>query len=72
MTTLNIHAQQSKSRFSCLSASDPENIPDVRKGKNEIKSQYTTKYGSQTNRGRPPTGRRGSPDLEKISLTCSP
>ena len=40
MTTLNIHAQESKSRFSCLSASDPENIPDVRK---EMKHQCTTK-----------------------------
>ena len=41
MTTLNIHAQESKSRFSCLSAADPEIIPDVRK--EEIKYQYITK-----------------------------
>ena len=40
MTTLNIHAQESKSRFSCLSASDPENIPDIRK---EIKLQKSNK-----------------------------
>ena len=39
MATLNIHAQESQGKFSCLSASDPENI-DVRK---EIKYQYTTK-----------------------------
>ena len=52
MTTLNIHAQESKSRFSCLSASDPENIPDVRKEKN-IKSQYTTK-ARKSNKPRPP------------------
>ena len=49
MTTLNIHAQESKSRFSCLSASDPENIPDVRK---EMKYQYTTK-AQKSNKPRP-------------------
>ena len=53
MTTLNIHAQESKSRFSCLSASDPENIPDVRK---EIKYQYTTK-AQKSNKPWPPARR---------------
>ena len=52
MTTLNIHAQESKSRFSCLSAADPENIPDVRK-KYEIKAQNTTKT-QKSNKPRPP------------------
>ena len=52
MTTLNIHAQESKSRFSCLSASDPENIPDVRK-KYEIKDQNTTKT-QKSNKPQPP------------------
>ena len=68
MTTLNVHAQESKSRFSCLSASDPENIPDVRKN---IKRNIRTlrKHRNQTNRGRPPEGRGPS---EKISLTCNP
>ena len=55
MTTLNIHAQESKSRFSCLSASDPENIPDVRK---EIKYQYTTK-AQKSNKPWPPARRAG-------------
>ena len=57
MTTLNDHAQESESRFSCLSASNPENIPDVRK---EYKQNISTlrKHRSQTNRGRPPSGRR--------------
>ena len=56
MTTLNIHAQESKSRFSCLSASDPENIPDVRKEK--LKSQYTTE-GRKSNKPWPPALRAG-------------
>ena len=56
MTTLNIHAQESKSRFSCLSASDPENIPDVRK---EIKYQYTTK-AQKSNKPWPPARRAAS------------
>ena len=53
MTTLNVHAQESKSRFSCLSASDPENIPDVRK---EVKNQYTTK-ARKSNKPWPPARR---------------
>ena len=57
MTTLNIHAQESKSRFSCLSAADPENIPDVRK-KYEIKAQNTTKT-QKSNKPRPPARRAG-------------
>ena len=57
MTTLNIHAQESKSRFSCLSAADPENIPDVRK-KYEIKAQNTTENTEikQTAAARPKGG----------------
>ena len=44
MTTLNDHAQESESRFSCLSASDPENIPDVRKkNQNATKTQKSNK-----------------------------
>ena len=31
MITLNVHVQESEIRFSCLSAADPESIPDVRK-----------------------------------------
>ena len=54
MTTLNDHAQESENRFSCLSAANPENIPDVRKQK-MIRS--LRKHRSQTNRGRPPEGR---------------
>ena len=72
MTTLNDHAQESENRFSCLSAANPENIPDVRKQK-MIRS--LRKHRSQTNRGRPPEGRggpRGCRISEKISLTCSP
>ena len=56
MTALNIHAQESKSRFSCF-ASDPENIPDVKKEKN-IKSQYTTK-ARKSNKPWPPALRAG-------------
>ena len=56
MTTLNIHAQESKSRFSCLSASDPKNIPDVRKNMKQ-KIRTLRKHRNQTNRGRPPSGR---------------
>ena len=41
MTTLNDHAQESESRFSCLSAANPENIPDVRKEK-MIRSHQST------------------------------
>ena len=52
MTTLNVHAQESKSRFSCLSAADPENKHDVRK-KYEIKAQNTTKT-QKSNKPRPP------------------
>ena len=61
MTTLNIHAQESKSRFSCFAA-DPENIPDVRK-KYEMKAQNTTKT-QKSNKPRPPArraGRTGNP-----------
>ena len=54
MTTLDIHEQESKSRFSCLSASDPENIPDVRK---ETKYQYTTNAQKSNKPFRPPEGR---------------
>ena len=56
MATLNDHAQESESRFSCLSAANPENIPDVRKGK--IKSQYTTK-ARKSNKPWPPARRAG-------------
>ena len=56
MTTLHIHAQESKSRFSCLSASDPEIIPDVRK--KEIKYQYITK-ARKSNKPWPPALRAG-------------
>ena len=60
MTTLNDHAQESESRFSCLSAANPENIPDVRKGK--IKSQYTTK-ARKSNKPWPPALRAGGHSL---------
>ena len=53
MTTLNIHAQESKSRFSCLSASDPENIPDVRKEKIKISVHYESTEVKQTAAARP-------------------
>ena len=61
MTTLNDHAQESESRFSCLSASDPENIPDVRK---EIKYQYTT--GAKAPSSAPPFGRAATVCLTSV------
>ena len=53
MTTLNIHAQESKSRFSCLSAADPENIPDVRKKWNKSTEHYENTKIKQTAAARP-------------------
>ena len=63
MTTLNDHAQESESRFSCLSASDPEIIPDVRK--EEIKYQYITK-ARKSNKPWLPEGRADDGALAPI------
>ena len=57
MTALNIHAQESESRSSCLSASDPENIPDVRKKIYEILVHYESTEVKQTVAARPEGGR---------------
>ena len=64
MTTLNIHAQESKSRFSCLSAADPENIPDVRKNINKIVEHYESTEIKQTAAARPQGGGRGLTKLD--------
>ena len=55
MTTLNIHAQESKSRFSCLSASDPENIWRQER-KKEISEYYISTEVKQTVAARPKGG----------------
>ena len=56
MKTLNVHAQESKSRFSCLSASDPENIPDVRKKRSKKSEHYENTEIKQTAAARPKGG----------------
>ena len=57
MTALNDHAQESESRFSCLSASNPENIPDVRKKYiNKISVHYESTEVKQTVAARPKGG----------------
>ena len=67
MTTLNIHAQESKSRFSCLSAADPENIPDVRKNINKIVEHYESTEIKQTAAARPKGG-AGFSKLDKHGI----
>ena len=60
MTTLNIHAQESKSRFSCLSASDPET--SLTSGKeNKISIHYESTEVKQTVAARPKGGRTAPP-----------
>ena len=65
MTTLNDHAQESESRFSCLSAADPENIPDVRKEKTK-NDQVTTK-AQKSNKPRPPALSGGRPRSVRVT-----
>ena len=64
MTTLNDHAQESENRFSCLSAANPENIPDVRKEK--WSGHYESTEVKQTAAARPQGGGLEGGELKSI------
>ena len=83
MTTLNVHAQESKSRNPCLSASDPEHLTSGKKQKTNSEATYMEIKGTVAARprgggrrrfsgGRGPSGRSRDLTLEISSLMLEP